>query len=148
MNIRQSAITIILSLGVGYGVGRYILPAKIITETKEVIKEVEVTKKDVITTIKEDKRPDGSIHKETIITDRTTIDKESKKEFQQLQLIINKKPQWKANLLGGYDFQERTPQYGLGIEKRYMGPLFLGFNGIVDSKMTFKEFYLIASWEF
>lgn len=148
LNLKNGIIAVLVLVGLGYGVGRYLQPAKIETVTKEVIKEVEVTKKDVITVIEETKDKDGNIKKTTTITDKTVVNKAKEETKDSKTVVINQKPQWRVNASAGYDFKEKEPQYGLGFEKRYMGPLSLGLSATVNSSMTFKAANVTASWEF
>lgn len=148
IDLKSGVIGLILLLGVGYGIGRYAQPAEVRTEIKEVEKEVVKTKTDVVTIIKEIKNKDGSVTTETVITDKTTIDSQTDKTREQLTEIINVKPQYRIRAEAGFDLQKEEPQYAIGLEKRFMGPLSLGITGTVSNSMKFKSANLTASWEF
>lgn len=148
LNLKTGVIAVVVLLGLGYGAGRYLQPADIKTEIKEVVKEVEVVKKDVITKIIERKNTDGSITKETVITDKTTIDKESEKKRDEVVAIINQKPQYRISGGAGFDFKEKEPQYVIGFEKRFWGPVSLGLDTTVSPSMDFKSANIKASFEF
>jgi hypothetical protein len=127
-------LAILLAFGVGYGSGRYVQPAKVEIKTQEVIKEVEVVKHDTITVTKEIKKPDGTTEIDTTITDKdvetTTIADVKKTE----ETITNLKPQWNVRgLVGVSSFNFANPMvYGLNIERRIIGPIFVGAWGTTD----------------
>lgn len=70
------AISVVVIAGAGYAAGRYTTPAKVVIETKEVIKVVEVEKKavDTVTTKKTITRPDGTKIEREKIVDKTVVD--------------------------------------------------------------------------
>lgn len=130
-----AAISIVLALG-GYAVGRYLQPPEVVTKEVEKIKEVEVVKRDVKTIIKEVVRPDGS--KETV----TTID-ESTRENTRRQTDTAKevtvapaKPQWKAGATVKASLTNVLPVYGVQIERRILGPFYVGVQGWTDSTVA------------
>lgn len=120
---RNSIIALIILTGVAYGIGRYLQPAEVIT--KEVVKEVEVIKKDVKIVERIIKRPDG-----TIIEDRTTEDRTSteiKKETDKSTQIVALKPQWHIHGMAGTSVRNFGEiNYGFGVERRILGSLFVG----------------------
>lgn len=128
-------ISIVLALG-GYAVGRYLQPPEVVTKEVEKIKEVEVVKRDVKTIIKEVVRPDGS--KETV----TTID-ESTRENTRRQADTSKettitpaKPRWKAGANVKASLTNVLPVYGVQIERRILGPFYVGVQGWADSTVA------------
>lgn len=116
MNLKTYFISVVLFAGLGYGVGRYLQPAEIRIEEKERIK------KDVVTIVKEVIKKDGSKEIVTIIEDKTVVDK-SKSET-----VKNAKPQWKVIGVIKNDISHLTnkPDYGIVVERRILGPVFLG----------------------
>lgn len=133
---------------VGYGVGRYLQPAEVRTEIKEVEKQVVKTKNNVITVVKETTNKDGTTTKETTITDKTETIDTTKKSKEENTEIIALKPQYRIRGGAGYDFKDNSPQYVLGGEKRFWGPMSLGLDATVKSNMEFKAVNVTASWEF
>lgn len=101
----------------GYGVGRYLQPARI--EIKK--EQVEVIKKDIKVVERIVTRPDGTTEKETVTEDKTL----SQKETLDQSLVVNKKPNWKASGLAGLDISE-SQFYGVQVERRILGPFFVG----------------------
>lgn len=134
MKLYQYGIALILLMAAAYGVGRYVQPAKIETHEVEVIKEVEVVKKDVVTVIKEIVRPDGTKETVTTITDKTkeTSKKDSKSESSTV--IVYAKPQWRVQSSSSL---ETNPKFGLGLERRVLGSVFMGI-GTTNVKDAFK----------
>lgn len=120
-------------LAAGYVTGRYFQPARI--ETKTV--EKEVIKKDIRTVIKEVKS-DGT-QTTTEIVDNSESWNTSVEQFKAMQ-----KPQWKAQVLVGVkDFKLSDPIYGVGVERRVLGPFSAGVYG-----KTNNEYGLTLSMEF
>jgi hypothetical protein len=141
-NKYKIAIGLILLLS-AYAFGRYAQPASVITkvETHETIKYVEkktTTKqnnKDIV--IIETRLPDGTITKETHIVDKGTViidkSKESsdQKDSSSETVVSYNKPQWKAAaLLGIADYSLDNRVYGIEIERRVLGPIFIGAWGL------------------
>lgn len=122
----------LLLLALGYGLGRYIQPAKIETKIEQVVKEVEVVKKDIVIKERIIKQKDG-----TEITERTTEDKSSattdkKSESSSSTVVTNKKPDWRVNALGALN-KDRDITYGLQVERRILGNISAGVYGMTDT---------------
>lgn len=147
---------VLILLLVAYAFGRYNTPEKVVTkiETHEVIKYVEKetkskqNNKDIV--IIETRLPDGTITKETHIVDKGTviIDKtkqgSDQKDSSTTTIVSYQKAQWKAaGLLGVSDYSLDNRIYGLEIERRILGPIFVGAWG-----MTSKEVGLSVGLEF
>lgn len=143
MQIRYYILIVVIVAGAGYGIGRYLQPAQIEIKEIEVVKEIEVIKKDVVTVIKEVERPDGSKERHTTIEDRSreTTKKESEKETSTT--IVNEKPQWRAQALLKLNNVLTLPVYGAGIERRIVGPFSAGVWATTDRNIG-----VSASFEF
>lgn len=137
------SVIVLSALLLGYGVGRYIQPAKVQIKREEVIREVEVVKRDVRIVEREIKRPDGTVERERIEEDRSTETVKKDTDKKDSTLIVNAKPQWKLQGFVGTDGNLASPIYGVGVERRILGPFFLG--GYANTK---KEFGLSVSFEF
>ena len=48
----------------------------------------------------------------------------------------------------GYDFLAKAPQYSIGGEKRFWGPVSLGLDVTMSEASKFKAAQVTASWEF
>jgi O-acetyl-ADP-ribose deacetylase (regulator of RNase III) len=100
------------------GVTRYYFP-KIEVKNVEVTKEV--VRNDIKTVTRIVERPDGT--KESVIE---VVDKSIKKETIAKETTIAAKSKW---LVGGgiaYSIPNNKPEYELSLQKRVIGPLFLG----------------------
>lgn len=137
--MKRKILIVIISLTVGAALGYYALPSKIVE--KEVIKIVEKKVKD--TTEKENKNkikiitevimPDGTIKREIkeidkgiitidaseIIDKDTTKDKEKIVEHKKNNLMVYASI---GTRIGKID----KPTYGIGVQKRLFGPIWLG----------------------
>ncbi len=116
----------IVALALAFASGRYLTPAEIQEKEviKEVIKEVVKTEKEYIT--RETKRPDGTVIKEVIVTDKKEIAKEQSKEESKEKIVKNEKPNYKASVIPKYSFETKQITYSGSIEKRIFGPVFSG----------------------
>lgn len=99
---------------------RYYFPK---TVTK--IEEKEVVRKDVKTIIKEVVKKDGTKETTTEILDRST----EKREFMLEQFKIS---DWIVSASYGMKEFKGEPIYGLQVQRRILGPLFLGLTGSTD----------------
>lgn len=129
---RNVAIVGLLLLVVGYGTGRYLQPAKIQIKKEEVIKEVEVIKKDIRIVEREITRPDGTKEKERITEDKSQESTKKEKDTKESTLIANKKPDWRVNGLAALN-NDRNIVYGLQVERRILGPISVGAFGLTDT---------------
>ena len=120
-NLKTWIISIVAVAALAYATGRYLQPAKV--EIKEVEKIVEVIKRDVHTVIREVVRPDGSKEVVTVIDDKTR--ETNKKESSKETIITNIKPQWRVQGIADLTHLA-APVYGVGIERRILGPVFAG----------------------
>lgn len=139
------ALAALLIGGLGYAAGRYVQPAKVEIKKEVEVKEVEVTRKNIVTVTHEEKRPDG-----TVITDSRTEDKSTEAtrtdtKSKESTTITNVKPQWKVSGGAGVKYNEISlqPVYTVGVERRILGPIFVGAYGRTD-----KEVGLSVSVEF
>jgi hypothetical protein len=121
MTNKTLAISALVIGLVGYASGRYLQPPQI----KEVVKTVEVVKHDTTTIIKERKKPDGSSETDTTIINHDT-DISSSKDSKVTSILP---PQWKVQGQYGYDFRDLRPVYGAAVDRRIIGPIFIGVWG-------------------
>lgn len=125
MSTKYTIIIIIIVGAVAYASGRYLQPPKTITKEVQVVKEVEVVKRDVRTVIKEVSRPDGTKIRETVIEDKSKEAKNKDQTNTSTKLVESLKPQWKVQGLVGIN-EISNPTYGVGVERRIIGPVFAG----------------------
>lgn len=144
-----------LVLLIGGALGYAILPTKTITrvETKEVIKEVEKKSSETAKNKQNDKvvivvetiLPDGTRRKETKIVDKGTItidtssnsetQKESEKESKS-EKVVDRTSETLIYGIAGVNTSNLGdgPDYGLGLQKRLLGPFTGGFFGMKSGR--------------
>jgi hypothetical protein len=151
MSYKTITILVVVVAALAYATGRYIQPAKVITEVEvktEIVEvEVEKTKTEVRTIVKEVIKPDGTKETTTTTENIAETKKKNKKEAQserkELKIVEGLKPQWKAQVLIGLENIE-IPSYRVGVERRIVGPIFAG----AYSNTNFQEYGLSVSMEF
>jgi hypothetical protein len=119
-------LAILVALGLGYSFGRYAQPAKEVIKTVEVVKTVETVKHDTVTITKQIKKPDGSTETDTTTTDKDVDTTNTSMTDKTSETITNVKPQWKATGLLGYNVSTFQKVYGAEIDRRIIGPIFIG----------------------
>jgi len=137
MDFKKIAIMVLVALGLGYAVGRYVQPASIKIVKEEVIKIVDRINKDVVTIIEKITRPDGTVEEKTTIIDKTQYEHYQQQQTNESTTIVSQKAQWKVQGLAGIRIDDfRGPQiYGVGIERRIIGPVFVGVWGNTDKQV-------------
>ena len=151
MNLKTITILVVVVAALAYATGRYLQPARVVTEVEvktEIVEvEVEKTKTEVRTIVKEIVRPDGTKEvtttTENIAETKKKQKKEASKEKKEVKIVENLKPQWKAQVLIGLE-NIQVPAYRVGLERRIIGPVFGG----VYSRTDFQEYGVSLSMEF
>jgi hypothetical protein len=118
---------VLVALVIGYAVGRHLQPAKI--ETREVVKEVEKIKRDVVIVEKKITRPDG-----TIVEEKTTTDK-SKSETSKSsdkRTVVSNRNNWLVGAGIEGQISELTPVYRFEVQRRILGPILVGASARTD----------------
>lgn len=134
----------LILLAIGYGAGRYIQPAKIVTKTETVTKTNTVVQDHIHTVTKTITLPGGK--QETITTtDNNSVENQTtKSDTKSSTVVTNSKPQWKVQALAGIDGNHLSvPVYGVDVERRIIGPISAGLYGNNN-----KEIGLSLSLEF
>jgi hypothetical protein len=140
-----TVVACLLAFAVGLWIGYSRMPAKVETriEYKQVNKTQtdKSTKKDndKVVTIVERKLPDGTVTKETVIQDKskTSTDSETRKDVEISKVeekTVTYNSGWSFRLLYGLD-TDGTQRYGLGVDKRLIGPFTLGAFGITGTTL-------------
>jgi len=118
VNKSLKSLLVLIAIGAaGYGVGRYLQPAKIV----EVEKVVEKERKSVETVVKEIIRPDGT--KETQTTKKEVTNKE--RDTDKSKTIEASKPQY--FIVAGYGLTQNA--YTLNANRRILGNIYAGVYG-------------------
>lgn len=147
-NLAKTALALLVVGVAGYGIGRYVQPAKVQIKKEQVIKEVEVERRNVVVVERETRNADGSVVIDRRTEDRSTRVSDHKSETKESTTITNTKPQYRIRGGAGYDFADRNMQYLVGGEKRFWGPLSLGLDVTVGANSGVKAGTVTASWEF
>ena len=116
--------------GLGVGVGHYGTPPKV--QEKIVEKDVEHKQDNVVTTVTETKKPDGT---DTTVTQ--TVDKsvENSTTTDNTTVMTSSVPQWHATLGYGYDFKNVMPVYMGAVDKKLLGPVSVGIFGVSNGTL-------------
>lgn len=151
MNLKNVSVLVLGCLLLGAAFGYYLSPTKTVvkTEIKEVIKEVERKEKDTKKDTKKDKiiikvetiLPDGTRRIETKIVDKGTItidmsessekETDKSKESKEEKIVESQRNGLQLYGLAGVNVSDlsSSPEYGLGISKRLLGPIWIGGQG-------------------
>lgn len=128
MTTRLKLLIGVLLVLIGYAFGYYTLPEKVVTKTVTDVKTVTVTQHDVETVVVN--KPDGTT--ETKIIDHSTDTTKSEDTSVSTKTIENGKPNWKVSVQGSTKHPELQYFYGAQVERRILGPIFVGAFGNVD----------------
>lgn len=117
------SLTLLLAATVAVSVAgtKYLWPN---VQTKTEVVEHETVRKDVVTVVKEVVRPDGTKESTTTIVDRSKETSDSK----STEIKIAARPQWFFQVGAITKSLTDKPDYSLGINRRILGPLFIGAN--------------------
>jgi len=132
MDKKYIVMAIVFMCAVGYAFGRYFQPPQVVTKEVEVIKEVEVVKREVKTIIKEVTRPDGTKETTTTIDENTKETTRKDQNRQNETIVTAQKPQWKVDLMVKASLTNIIPVYGASVQRRILGPMFVGVQGWGD----------------
>lgn len=128
MSIRLYVLLALLLLVIGYSLGRYFTPQKVVTKTVIETKTVTVVQRDTQTTVTE--KPDGT--KTTVIVDKSIDTTHQDQTIDKTKTVENNKPDWHV----GLQLAPKNPQYeyfyGVQVERRILGPVFVGAFGDTD----------------
>jgi hypothetical protein len=144
----QVFMVIVVVFALGYGSGRYVQPATEIIKTVDTTTVNQKDNKNVVTVVTEVKKPDGTDIETTTTEDKSVITTNEKKVDVMTDTVIAEKPQYRLRLGTGYNFTEKAPEYSLGFEKRFWGPVSLGAQGTVNNAGSLQSGQITLSWEF
>lgn len=136
---------------------------KVEYKDRDVIKYVylKAKKKDVVVHVTTTKTPDGTVVTDKTITDKTVTDtstaaqethtQEGKQQTTTEQTVEKKReikivaglPDWRVSVKAGFNlFHPNLAEfpasgiYGIGVDRRIIGPCYLGLEGISDPKLS------------
>jgi hypothetical protein len=144
MSLLTKSVLILLALIISFASGRYLTPTKI--QEKIVIQEVvkESSKSELEHTTREIKKPDGTIIREVILSDKKETAKEQSRSELKEKLVLTDKPNYRIGIIPKYSLETKEINYPVTIEKRIYGPVFIG----VYINPNLKEFGIPISVEF
>lgn len=145
-NTTKKVIGLAVLFAVGVAVGRYTLPAKVVTkeivkvEIREVEKKVTNKHTDKVVVIVETKKPDGTVVTEKRIVDKSVIDtvtdktKDTKSESNKETTKEYAKNAYSIRALVGKDFSSAASPlvYGAAFDRKFLGPITVGVFGFTS----------------
>lgn len=118
MNLKTGLILMLISAVISAAVTRYYWPK---LEVKNVEVQKEVVRNDIRTVYRTIERPDGT--KETI---KETTDKSVKQATSSKESTIFSRKDWVVSTSAGTRFSNFEPIYGLQVQRRILGPFYVG----------------------
>lgn len=141
MSMKQGVIGLVVVFVLGCAIGRFSLPAKVVTKTVTVeakTKDTDTTNHDKIT-VTETTRTDGSVTKVTQIQKNTTQDTKltDNKSSDTTKTVEYNTARWSVMAVAtSHPLKGMfTPTYGGEIEYRLIGPIKIGALGLSDGTM-------------
>jgi hypothetical protein len=120
----------LLLVVLGYGLGRYLQPAKVVTKTQIVTQTVVHDHIHTVTITVT--KPDGTKTTTTTTDNNSVSDKDT--QSNSSTVTTYSKPDWKVSGLAGLQLTNlHSPVYGAEIDKRLLGPIFVGVWGLTNS---------------
>lgn len=127
MENKTKIIILVVAIVASAGITRYYFP-KVEYKNVEVTKEV--VHNNVQTIIKEVVKPDGTKETTTEITDTST-----KTDMAKNETISEAKSQWMFDVGARENFSDRDIFYDLQVQRRILGPFFLGVKASTDKSV-------------
>lgn len=133
--MKKEIIIGVVLLAAGYGLGRYVQPAKVVTKTEVVTKVETQIQEHVHTITRTITDPNGHSETVTVTDNNTNTHSNSESDSTSSTVTTYNKPQWKAQGLVGLNIHDlSSPVYGVGVERRILGPIFVGAYGKTNSE--------------
>ena len=130
VGLKEATLALVIAMLVSFALGRFTAPARIETKAEihyvEKLRTVEAEKKDVVATIVEKKKPDGTEIKKTRIVDKTvgSSTTEIDTEGSRIDEVRSVPDVWRLRGLAAYYSGGIT--YGAGVDRQILGPISLG----------------------
>jgi hypothetical protein len=133
---KYTALAFVLVGIISFGSGRYLTPTKVVTQIKTVEVEHVIKDDNVVTTTHEVKEPDGEDVVDTTTKDLTTTVTQEKEATEETKTVTTEKPQWKVSgIITAKPLTLYQPSYGALVERRILGPVFIGAGANTDSTL-------------
>lgn len=117
MTKKKAIVSSLFLILVGVGIGRYLLPNNVVTDEAK----SERTDKEVVKTVHEVTRPDGTKEKYTETKETTKKQLDSDKRVE----ITVSKPNYMASVMVGKNIHLETT-YAIKVDRRVLGNIFAG----------------------
>jgi len=147
MNPKYQIAGIVMCLAIAFGLGRFTVPAKVITKVQAVTVEKDATQTDTninthkVVTKHEIDKPDGTKDITTVVTD-TADDtqnsvslKDKSSILDQSTIIVKSSHTVNFYALGAYDFSHNEPAFGAHVSTDLVGPLQVGLFGLTNGTL-------------
>lgn len=127
MSVKAQVVIGLALLALGAYIGRAtVVPAE---QTSIEQTDKEQIKKDIKTVTKETRNKDGSVVIETVVVDKSKEKKSTVTVFEQTKL---EKTDWFLQVTADSVRLVESPVYGLSVNRRVLGPLYLGISAKTD----------------
>jgi hypothetical protein len=141
IQLRYQILLVVVVLAGGFGLGKYTQPTKVVTKTETVVKTVTVDHVNTVVVTKEVDKPDGTKEIDTTTTDKSVTDTTTQSDEKTDKVVTNSKAQWRVDGLYGTQIGSTTglangPVYGVGIERRILGPIWAGAQANSDKRVA------------
>lgn len=125
MNLKNILVTIFVTAALSAAVTRYYFPKTVVK-----VEEKQVIKKDIRTVIREVKGKDGTTVTETEIIDNSTERRDKTRE-------VFARKDWVLSTSYGLREFKQEAVYGLQVQRRIIGPFYLGASATADKVYSF-----------
>jgi hypothetical protein len=134
-NPRLFAFLLILMVLVGYAIGRYAQPAKVVTKTQVVTQVHDVVHEKIHKVIVTVTAPNGTKTTTTTIDNGSVINDQSNTQSNSSTVTTYDKTQWSVGALANVDLTKgiSAPSYGIQVERRILGPVWVGAYGLANA---------------
>jgi len=147
MSTKHAVISICIAAVIGVAIGRFSLPAKVVTKTETVevdkkLSQTDSNKQDhKIVTIVETKKPDGTVTKTTTIKDDSTqqsntkISEQDNKDSKSSKEVTYNTQRWSISALAvdrPANVSSAEIAYGAHVQYRILGPFTVGGMVLTD----------------
>lgn len=129
MSTRLQLLIGLLLLVIGLAIGRYSLPAKVVTVTRIERQDHDVIKTNVVTVTKVVKQPNGTTETNTTVTDHSVTNDQSNTVSQTEKTVTRNQPDWRVGAQFSSSSNLPGYLYGVTVDRRILGPISIGVFG-------------------
>jgi hypothetical protein len=135
MSTKTTLLSILAALVIGLAVGRFTLPAKVVTKIQTVEVQKVVVQDHTVTVVKTVKEPNGAVEvTQTTHNDVVTASQDQIKQSLDKETLYNTS-RWSLNVIAAVPLGRGIAQpveYGLSASYRLIGPFSVGAMGLQD----------------